>query len=227
MLAAALAAFAAAAFADSAQERYDRGAALLKERKLSDAKKEFEKAVELDPKHVDARRILAELLKKEGKPEAAAKHLEKALEVEPENVKIMGEIGNAYAEAAQNAAREAIQSMEKRDKLAAKAIEAYRKVIEKDPEFAPALYNLGTMQALSEKWADAMATLKTYVEKKPDDRRGLFNYAQACDKTPAPVETTIGAWRAYIEAAKGDPVLKKDKDVAFAEGRVKALGKRK
>lgn len=208
---------------DSAQERYDKGAALLKARKLAEAKREFEKAVELDPKHIDARRVLASLLVKEGKPEAAAKHLEKVLEVEPENVKVLIEVGDAYLEASENAAREAITSTEKRDKLVAKAIGAFEKAHEKDPESLPALFKLGTAQGMAGSWAEALVSFEKYHEKKPEDRGGMFNLAQACDKSSAPAEKTIAAWKAFVEAAKADAAAKKD--VAYAEGRIKALEK--
>lgn len=213
---------AAPALADSAAERYAKAGELIQAGKLKEAKQELEQAVRLDPKHVDSRRVLASILKKEGKHEAAAKHLVAALEAEPESVKLMSEAANAYADAAVAAARDA--STKKRDELAARAADLYRRVYEKDPEFLPALYNLGTMHCLMERWAEAAATLEEYVAKKPEDARGLFNYAQACDKASAPAAKTLAAWEAFVAAAEGDPRAKKD--VSHAKARIRALRKK-
>jgi predicted Zn-dependent protease len=214
----------AAALADSAQERYDKAAELIKAKKLPEAKKELEKAVELDPKHVDAQSVLAQLLKREGKPEAAARHLEKAIEVKPDDAKLRGELANCWFDAAVQADREKVTSTKKRDELAAKAIDAYNKGHELDPTWVVGLY-IGTLQALTEKWKEAAATLEAYVKERPDDLQGLFNYAQACDKADAGKDRTIAAWEGYVAKAKDDARAKKD--VAFAEGRIKALRAKK
>ena len=210
----------------TAQEHYDKAAELVQAKKFADAQKELEKAVAIDPKHVESQKVLAALLKRDGKLEAAAKHLEAVLEVEPDDVKVRAELGNTYATAAEKAAQDQIlaTSTEKRDKLAGKAIEAYRKVLEKEPDFAPVIFNLGTMQSLTERWADAVTTFDAYVEKKPDDARGRFYDAQACDKANADLAKTIAAWEAYLPLGKAD--AKQKKDVAHAEARLKDLKKK-
>lgn len=222
-IAAALVLAAAPALAETGQEHYEKAAELIQARKFADAKKELEACVKLEPGHVDARRVLAELLKKDGKPEAAAKHLQAAVEVEPESGKIWNELANCWADAAVAAARESVTSTKKRDDCAQKAIDAYRKVREKDPEFLPPLYNIGTMLCLMEKFADAVPVLEEYTQKKPEDKAGFFNYATACDKGGAPPEKTIAAWEAFIALAKDDPKAKGD--VAAAQKRIKALKK--
>lgn len=213
-----------AALADSAQERYDKAAELIKAKKLPEAKKELEKAVELDPRHTAARSVLAAILKKEGKPEAAAKHLEKAVEAEPENAKLLGELANCWFDAAIAADRDKVASAKKRDECAAKAIELYNKAHEKDPTWVVGLY-IGTLQALCEQWKEAAATLEAYLKERPDDVRGLFNHAQALDKGGLGNEKAAAAWEAYVAKAKDDDKLKRD--VAFAQGRIKALRAKK
>jgi tetratricopeptide (TPR) repeat protein len=208
---------------DSADARYEKAAALVQEKKFADAKKELEAAIKLDPAHVPSRRVLAALLRSEGKHEAAAKHLEAALAASPDDPKIMVELGNAWKDAAQRAAQESVTSTKKRDELAQKAIDAYRRCLEKDAAgYEGVTATIGGLECLMGKWAEAAATLGRYLEAHPDDRPALWNRAQAVDHT-GPPEKSVEAWEAYIANAKGDPQAKKD--VAFAEGRVKAIKK--
>jgi tetratricopeptide (TPR) repeat protein len=230
VVAAALAPATARADDDTAQAHYDKGAALVQEKKLDEAEKEFEKAVALDPKHVEAQRLLATLLlKKDGKPEAAAKHLEAALAADPENEKVLAEMANAYATAAERVAADPSGSAKKRNDLATKAADAYKKLLEKQPDLAGALFNLGSMQTILEKWPDAIATFESYAEKAPDDARGKFYLAQAYDKGGAPKEKAIGAYADFVTAAGSDAKLKKDVErakrrILELKGEVKKVG---
>lgn len=214
-----------AALADSAQERYDKAAELVQAKKFPEARKELEQAVKLDPKHVPSRRILASLLRAEGLHEAAAKHLEAVADVAEgdERTKVVNECANAYCAAAQKLASSS-DAKKKRDELCEKAILWYRRLLDIDPSVDFALLNLGTMQCLEEKWADAQASLEKFLEAHPDDLGALFNLARCLEETEAaPHEKAIAAWEKYIAAAKPDP--KKKGDVKYAEDRVKALRK--
>jgi len=195
---------------------YHLGSACVLANDFSAAKKAFERTVKLDPGNMEARRVLASLLSREGKHEAAAKQLEPVVQASPGDAKLIAELGTEYARAAQ-AAR---QSGGKHRECAEKAIACYRKLLDADPEFAPALYNIGTMQSLLERWEEAEATLASYVEKKPEDLAGLYNLAVAREHA-CPAERAIETWQVFIAKAKADPKFKRD--VPFAERRIKAL----
>jgi tetratricopeptide (TPR) repeat protein len=206
---------------DDAAVQYHLGAACVIGKDLGAAKKAFERCIAIDPERTDARRALASIYSHDGKFEAAAKALEPAVASAPEDTKLRAELGTAYA----RAATEARDSPSRRTPLAEKAIACYRKILEAEPDFAPALYNIGIMLVLIERWPDAESTLASYVEKAPEDLAGLYNLAVARDHA-GPADRAIETWRAFLAKAKDDPKFKRD--VPYAQARIKALeGKKK
>jgi tetratricopeptide (TPR) repeat protein len=204
---------------DDALVQYDLGSAYVLSKDFAKAKKAFEKCVKLSPDHIEARRVLASLLAREGKDEAAARVLEPAVEKSPDDQKLRTECATAWAKAAQAARASASRCRECADR----AIAHYRKLLEGAPDFEPALYNVGLMQVLTERWADAESSLARAVEQNPDDLAALYNLAVA--REHAAPERAVETWETFIEKAKKSPQFKRD--VPYAESRVKALRAKK
>jgi len=112
----------------------------------SEARAAYEKAVSLDPSHVDAHVNLGRLFHDDGALEAAAKHYRAALQVDPEHPVAAFNLGVAL------------------DDLGhlSDAADAYRRAIDLDPENADAHYNLaGILERTGDK-AGAVRHLTRY-----------------------------------------------------------------
>jgi len=112
----------------------------------SEARMAYEKAVALDPSHVDAHVNLGRLFHDDGALESAAKHYRAALQVDPEHPVAAFNLGVALDDLGQ----------------LSDAADAYRRAIDLDPDNADAHYNLaGILERIGDK-AGAVRHLTRY-----------------------------------------------------------------
>jgi tetratricopeptide (TPR) repeat protein len=113
---------------------------------LDKAKDAYERALELDPKHVDSHVNLGRIEHEEGAPAAAEQHYRTATTLDPENDVAWFNLGVA---------------LEDLGRLT-EAMEAYRRALQLDPENADAHFNLsGILERRGDKQA-ALRHLKAY-----------------------------------------------------------------
>lgn len=105
---------------------YNRGNDYLNQEKYDEAISDYNKALELDPKHVYAYNNRGLAYQAQGKYDKAMSDYNKALELDPKHVRTYNNRGNAYL---------------KQEKLA-KAILDYNKALALDPKYANADKNL-------------------------------------------------------------------------------------
>jgi tetratricopeptide (TPR) repeat protein len=135
----------AAAEAEDADDWYELGCEL-ELTSNQQAQEAYEKALELDPKHVDSHLNLGRLLHEDGAPAAAEKHYRAAIKLDPAHDIAWFNLGVA---------------LEDLGKLT-EAIEAYRRALQLDPNNADAHFNLsGILERRGDKQA-ALRHLKAY-----------------------------------------------------------------
>jgi tetratricopeptide (TPR) repeat protein len=110
------------------------------------AREVYQRLLQLDPDHVDARVNLGRLLHEDGAPAAAEKHYRQALEIDPEHDTAAFNLGVALEDLGRL-----------RD-----AIEAYQRALELDPQNADAHFNLAGLYERRGEKAAALRHLKTY-----------------------------------------------------------------
>ena len=132
---------------------------------LEEAKKLFDKALELQPGASDIHHYYAVYLLATGKTDQAIKELEIASELDPLSSSIANSLGDAYFAA----------------KKYDKAIEQYDKTLELDPVFRNALQNKGWVFAMQGNLEEAIDVFKKVYEQTPGNNKGLtgLGYAYA------------------------------------------------
>ncbi|MGA8810490.1 MAG: tetratricopeptide repeat protein [Thermoanaerobaculia bacterium] len=112
----------------------------------AEARAAYEKAISLDPSHVDAHVNLGRLFHDEGALEAAAKHYRAALKIDPDHPVAAFNLGVALDDLGR----------------LVDAAQAYRRAIELDPDNADAHYNLAGILERSGDKAGAVRHLTRY-----------------------------------------------------------------
>jgi len=235
----------------SAGLQYTLAQAAIVERKIPLARKHLERAIRIDPKHLDARLVLSTVYRAEKKPKKALQLLQGILKENPKNGGALRGMGDLEGDARRYEAaaawyekalladpgdrkalrllatvwsRAAVEQRNgpraKRDEYGKKAIDAYRRILRLNPDFHEIHYNLGTIALLCERYDEAAEALEHYLEKRPEDARGLFNLAQVREKQERPAEA-LAAWRRFLKVAGKDKKYKKD--IPTARSRIQAL----
>ncbi len=136
---------------------YFKGLCLIGEGKLTLAKGSLLKAVELNPRLIEARLILADFFIRERSKDLAEEQIDSVLKILPENVQALTLLGN----------------LKVLEKDAKGAEEAYKKVIELSPQSAAAYMRLGILYNLTGKLEDAKKNLSKTMELNPQNIEAL------------------------------------------------------
>ncbi len=114
----------------------------------------FSKLLQLKPKDLESRIEFAKTLFKKGALKEAEKYVEEALSINPNSLealvlkaKILEKKGNKNA-----------------------LVDIYKRILLIEPGNEIALYNLAVLEYESQKIDDALIHIKTYIEKKPEDK---------------------------------------------------------
>jgi tetratricopeptide (TPR) repeat protein len=172
------------------------------------------RAVELDPRLLEARVLLAGVFLRERNQDLAAQQIDAALEIAPQDVRVLMLHGGL--------------KLLQRDPRAAEQV--YRKIIETNPGYAPAYVQLGRTLDVMGKRQEAMASFKQALERNPmqTDALGLIvaqlvrdqkydEALKACEKQREAVEGAPNAL-ARIQVLEGNIFLAKQ-DTVSAETR--------
>jgi Tfp pilus assembly protein PilF len=137
----------------------ERANAFVARNSLPRAKAEYEKALRIFPRHLDALYNLAVVCERLGQRDEAVGHYRRYLEVAPNDADVWTQLGVLYDAGGERA----------------KAREAYQKAIEANPRFGRAHHNLGVLLKESGQMDDAQRHLERFVELEE----------QAARQTPA------------------------------------------
>jgi len=147
------------AFNHSATYQVQYGAELERQGKLGESAEAHEKALEIDPRLVQAHINLIELYGRLGQFEKAEQHYNAAIRIEPGSLESYYNYGVL------------LLSAEKYPQ----AEEAFRKTIEINPFHAGAHNNLGYLLERQSNFPEAEAEYRKAIENKPSDRQAHFN----------------------------------------------------
>jgi tetratricopeptide (TPR) repeat protein len=111
-----------------------------------EASQAYQRALEIDPRHVDAHVNLGRLLHEEGAPAAAEQHYRVALEIDPDHETAAFNLGVALEDLGRS-----------RD-----ALVAYERAVQLDPDIADAHFNLAGIYERRGEKAAALRHLKEY-----------------------------------------------------------------
>lgn len=156
---------------------------------LSQAKQQFEKALEIRPTYGDAHAQLGLAFYRQNQKDRAMASYEKSLSHKPNNAKVYSNMGIIYFEA----------------KQLDKAEEVYRKAVTFDPRFVDARRNLGSVLAMKGNLKEAIQQFKAGVEYAPNEAILHYYLGQATRDSGNPEGAKVHFNRAY----QLDPSLKK------------------
>ena len=139
----------------SAQAHVDLALALVRARKLDDAKKEIDEALKLDEKNMDAHYLAAKMARSGKDPEGQVKHLQAIRAAGGDGYQIQLELADI--------------AEEKKDKAAARA--AYDAAYRFDPTQSEALKGIFDLAVEDKREADALNALRKLAKLEQHDRR--------------------------------------------------------
>jgi len=180
---------------DSARVHSNLGSLFIKQGNLEKALYHNKEALRLDPQLVEAHNNMGIVLMREGKLEAAISQFREALQIDP-NFKpaanslrsalaIQRELGSEVSKL-RKLLQDNPESAELHLKLGnlffrqgdrRQAIQQYKKALELDPEFLPALNNLALVTAANKEYDRALALFLDVLNSHPNDAETHFNIA--------------------------------------------------
>ena len=137
------------------------GIVLMREGKLEAAISQFREALQIDPNFKPAANSLRSALAIQRELESEVSKLSKLLQDNPESAELHFQLGNLFFR--QGDRRQAIQQ--------------YKKALELDPEFLPALNNLALVTAANKEYDRALALFLDILNSRPNDAETHFNIA--------------------------------------------------
>lgn len=122
------------------------------------AQKNYQRAIDLNPKSIDALQALAHLLAGQGKWDKSMELLARARAIAPDSVDVLRKFAAASLRAGH----------------AGEAVDAAQQLIKLRPEESEAVYLLGVAQLQNNEPEQARATLEKYVKLRPTDPLALL-----------------------------------------------------
>jgi tetratricopeptide (TPR) repeat protein len=128
----------------------------------------IKKAIELDPRHIEARTLLGWFeLEVRGDIDGAIQQYAKVIELKPDSPQAHVNLGVAY----------------KNKGDLANALESYNRALEQRADYVEALSNRGWVFVVQEKWQEARRDFDRALKIKPEDHGALQGLAQVLEKT--------------------------------------------
>lgn len=149
------------------EQLYSEGTKLLQRKKATQAIELLELARDLRPGHLDVTINLGGAYILAGQFKSAIRVLESAVEIEPNSAMAWTNLGAAYLG----------NPVLARDKEQLKAVAAFQKVLEIQPQTPNVAYNIGLIYRDRKEWGHAVDWFGEAVETNPSDRdaRSLLN----------------------------------------------------
>jgi len=178
-----------------ARSHVEKGNSYVEKKQFSEARGEFQQAIEIDPGLADAHYRLGLLEMQQEHPTAATKSLTRAVELDPKNLGARLRLGNLLVSATQyGAAREQAEAVLAVDSKNAGAHRLLgqvalqqmqypaadgelKRAIELDPRDPESYAELGLAQLLDAEYGAAAKSFQTAVEVRPDDAQTYINLA--------------------------------------------------
>ena len=139
------------------------GQALEEQDKTCAAIRAYGRAARLDSDDVESIQRIARLFRMRSRPFLARRRLRRAILHHPETAALHGAVGYAYVD----------------DGQYAKAVKAFKRAAELEPEDAPWLDHWGGALLLSERWRDAAAVAVRALKANPSSEKGWTVFAVA------------------------------------------------
>ncbi len=137
------------------------GIALMQEGKIKTAIRQFQKALQLKPDFKMAENNLKRAVAIQKKLETEISRLQALLKENPENVELHFQLGNLY--------------FRKGDRQ--QAMQQYKKALQLNPKFLPALNNLALVTAANKEYYKALTVFLDILNYAPDDAETHYNIA--------------------------------------------------
>lgn len=179
---------------------YLKGRILTETNDPGDARKQFERAIEIDPNQINAYTALAELYLNENKADEAKQQYEKILEKNPDYMPAYMFLGTLSAQEG--------------DAVAAESY--YRKALERKPDFAPAANNLAWQLAeTGENLSEALRLAQTAKKQLPEDAAVSDTLGWVCIKMNA-YPSAIAQLTESVSLEPENPLLHYHLGLAYA-----------
>jgi tetratricopeptide (TPR) repeat protein len=143
------------------EPRNNIGIALMQQGKMAEAIRQFQRTLELKPDFIQAENNLKRALAIQKEFEEEISRLQELLKDNPENVELHFQLGNLY--------------FRKGDQL--QAMQQYKKAIQLNPKFVPALNNLALVSTAKKEYYKALTIFFDVLKYTPDDARIHYNIA--------------------------------------------------
>ena len=137
------------------------GIALMQQGKIEAAISQFRKAIQLNPGFIKAQNNLQRALAIQNELETEISRMQELLRDNPENFELHFQLGNLYF-------RKGEQKQ---------AIKQYKKTLQLNPKFVPALNNLALVTAANQEYYKALTIFFDMLEYLPDDAEVHYNIA--------------------------------------------------
>ena len=131
--------------------------------KRQQAEKLFKKILSKNTMHLDANFMLGNLYAMNARLQSAFKHLKQAARIKPDSIQVLNNLGNVLR--LQNKHEEALLE--------------YRKVLNFDPGFSPAIQNTAFCNFKLQHYNDAVKFFKQHLQANPDDIDSLMALAES------------------------------------------------
>lgn len=135
--------------------------------RYSDAVREFERAISLDPDSPELRTEFAKTLRKMGQIRRAVEECQRAVEIDPNNVEAHMLLALIY------------YGYRGQGDISSNAREQFEKVIQLDPANFEAYYYLGELHLAEERFAEAASAFGRFIQLRPDFAEGYLKKAEA------------------------------------------------
>lgn len=139
------------------------GQALEEQGRVCEAIRAYGRATRRDPMDLEPAQRIARLFRAQGRPFLARRNLRRALVHHPDAAVLHGTLGYAYID----------------DGQYPKAVAAFRRAIELEPDDSPWLDDLGGALLLAERWKDAAAAAVKSLKRRQQNERAWTVYAVA------------------------------------------------
>lgn len=160
-------------------------AVALKNRQLYDrAADEYERALQADPKKIQARLELADMLmSKMNRSDRARVHYERAITDFPADPQAYTKMGRYYSDL----------------KQPDRAREFYHKALEKDPKYIDALNNLAVMDMVDKKLAQASQEFDEIIKINPSYANAYLNRGIIAEENEKNKDLALRCYKRYVE----------------------------
>lgn len=162
---------------------YQKAESLRRRQQYEKAAEEYERAIQADPKQIQALLDLGDLMLRLERAQRARIYYEKAQQSFPESAKPLLKMGNYY------------MNLKQSDK----AREYYRKALDKDPQYVEAYNNLAVLDMQERKYAEATKLLDEIIKLDPTYQNAYLNRGIIASDVEHDHAAALRNYKKYVE----------------------------